>query len=333
MNGTKTFFAMVFMLLAVTAFAVAAEQNESNDIEQEKILNNSMQVRYEHLECKIVFTNDQIVLLNEYLPEDNGLMVYKEILEDDLNELKDLLDERNRTVFDDYITDTLRPDLVNATQALNNVKKDFRKYNITVEHKEEIKNMLKALKDNYSACISDKARKIAEIHKKHYELTDYRWQNIIRNMNKLNISTEQLEEIRALLQDQEQRLDDAIETGNQTFIREVLAQIRAEHQHLWANFEISRLNGYMNKIGPMAEKYGMGEKMNQMRQHLSEMENYTAQGHKFKEGEGRMVWQELRDTSMDMREASKEILKQRVQEQKDLREANKNMNNGSRGRK
>ena len=308
MNKTILLFAVALLL---TGFALADTTDNTTD----DMGRNALDVRYAHLSCKVDFTGKQLELFNG-INDSIGLLDKKETLDNELSNLKSILDDGNSTAFDKYVEETLRPSMQDATKALNAFKANISRQNLTAEEKTTLRNYLNGLRNDYSSCVSDKQEKMARLMIKFYDRTDNRWDDIIKHLKNSNITTTDLEKIKTELEAQKVKLQEAIDSGNATLIKETIKEIQDTNQKLWARFEIGKLNGYMKKLGKMAEKYGLGEKIKNIQDKLDNLDNYTGPGNKYGPGERTHVWQEIYRAGKDMRETSKEILQERINEQK-----------------
>jgi hypothetical protein len=240
-----------------------------------------------------------------------------------MDNLKTIRDSKNKTAFDSFVSTTLKDDFHDATSQLNDLKKDLRKYNATNTTKTELRNEFKTLQRDYSDCINNKDEAMAKVMLRYYQKTQDRWDAIIAKMQKRGISTEEINNLTDELHTLIQKLQDAIDSGNKTEMQKVVSDIRDEQLHLWARFQIYRLNGYINKISPVAKEYGKSGQMKDVEDKLDSIQKYTEKGYKYKEGDVDKVWSELQDASKELKDTSRDLLKENKQEIKDLKKSEK----------
>jgi hypothetical protein len=299
---------MLVMMLALTGVVMAEDNTTAtgNDTTQGQALS----VRYDNMQCKVVFTNTQIDLLQKYVSVDQT--ANKDKLTSDMTTLKAYVDNANKDGFDTYITDTLRPDLQKVSQDLTNVKKNFKQHNISNESKTALISELKDAKNVYSACVNDKEVKMANVMETHMENWNRQWGKIIGNMNKKNITMEDATALQAEINAKNEELKALIAEGNITKIRDFMKTYHDDQLHYAARFEIARLNGYKNKLAPLADKYNMTGEINDINKRIANAEKYAQPGYKFKEGEFNSTWENIRGAGQDIKDIAKGIAEQRV---------------------
>jgi hypothetical protein len=311
---------MLVMMLALTGVAIAETNDTDNTYAQ------ALNVRYEHLQCKVDFTVGQIELLEKYVPEavSDNLSSSKDKLDDDMDALKDHVDDGNKTAFDKYLGDTFRPDFQKATQELNNIKKNFKTYNVSNETKAKIVSDLKTLKEEYANCTSDKEIKMGTIMEKHMENWNKQWENVIERMKQKGMNTTDMETLIAEINAKNQELSALLYSKNITNLGVFIKGYRDEGLHYAARLELGKLKSYKGKLDPESIKYNLSGKDNNISKHIEKAEKYAQVGHKYQEGEFEYAWNEIRQANNDMKDMSKKVLQERAKER-----MNNNDNNGS----
>ncbi|MGV8087355.1 MAG: hypothetical protein ACP5N1_07020 [Candidatus Woesearchaeota archaeon] len=335
MNIIK-WFGMLAIMLAITGFVMAEETvSDARDASNELTTAHSqaLSVRYDHLQCKVDFTNKQIETASTNIPGVD-LTANKEELVQDMQELEIFVTEIDTEGFDEYINETLRPDLKNATDKLNEIKRNFRQYNLSDEVKDIIISDIKEAKEQYSECVSDKEVKMAQVMENHMEKWNEQLEKIIEKMNDRNITTANMTEIIAEINDRNVKLQELIANGNITVIREFMKEYRYSQFHYAARFEIARLNGYKEKLEPLAERYNMSEYLKNMDNKIMDAEKYAKEGYKYSEGERQKVWNNIKDAGQEIRATAKNINDERVKErQENINERSEQMRKISENRR
>jgi hypothetical protein len=129
-------------------------------------------------------------------------------------------------------------------------------------------------------------------------------------MNHKNLTVAELESIKAELNIAIQQLQDAINTGNSTNTKAALDSIREDKLHLWARFEVARLNSYMNKVEEIAAKHNRTDKINELKALNGKVQDYVTPGKAYDKGDREKVWNEIKSTSKELTVFSKELLKE-----------------------
>ncbi|MGV8150972.1 MAG: hypothetical protein ACP5NV_04555 [Candidatus Woesearchaeota archaeon] len=321
-------FFMIFAVLFIAILAVGVVNAEDDDdIDEDNssetiVQSNALIARFEHIQCKVEFTNTQLDIIYDHVDENDLLEDYKDELSDDLNELKELVDDNNKKGFDAYLEEEFRPDMHNATILLNDYKKNFLDFNLSSNETDTVKRLINDAKKEYSECVSDKEKKMTKALRQYYKFTDKKWKGIIGNMERFNVSVDDAKEIKDELESLIEDLDDAIDSGNETLIRQTLQKIHDAHLHLWARFEVQRFNAYADKLGPMADKYGQGQRIHEIKNRLKDVEESSRAGYPYQRGDVKKVWGELSNVNKELKDTGKDILKERMKER--LKDKDKN---------
>lgn len=304
-------FAFVAMLLVMSGLAFA-ETNESTD--DTDYYGRSLDLRYENLICKIDFTVGQIDVINDYV-NDTDADIIDELLDDkkelleDKDDLKDVYDGRNVTEFNDFVKEVLHPDFNATMYDLREFKDDYKTY-VDEEDREDFKNALTALNVEYKDCTGIKYREMSKLMDKYYKHKAKMWDQIIKSMQQRDLTTEEMEEVREKLLERLDDLEDAINSDDQARIAEQLRLMSEEHLQLWAKFHSGRLNSYLNRIEPAANKYGRSDEVQRIKTQLHKFDNLSNED---KEN-AKKVWSELRHNADDMKEMGKGMLRQRMED-------------------
>jgi len=299
---------------------VKAEEDVNESLSDDVIAANAIEVRYEHLKCKVEFTTTQIDLVDEYFGEDDNntlsgiidkLKDNKDTLNNDIDELKDITVKMD---FDEYAVKTLKPDMLEANQNLFDFKKYYKEHEFDNETKTEFRQELKDAVAAYSDCVNDKENKMNQLVLKHNKNIRNKWAKIADKLEKKNITISNLSAIKdeyaGLIDD----LEEAIDSGDKEQIKDAIQALKDANLHLWARFETSRLNGYLERLGPMAEKYNQGQQMKFVREKLNDVKPFLEKGYKYQEGDREKVRNALHDSGEKLKNMTKDMLKERLKE-------------------
>lgn len=324
-NNKYKIYVILMMFLATILFTslVYAESNIDNlnddlnnsdnitkiyDVDYYK--NRSLDIRYENLICKMDFVIGQIDIIYKYTNKSNisdniivNLLNDKQILIEDKEDLKDIYEERNLTLFNNFIRDVLNPDFNKTRYDLAKFKENYKMY-IPQENISSFRNELKILKDDYDLCKNSKYKDMSKLMNNYYKHNAKMWDQIIKSMKQRNLTTDEIEEVRETLLVRLKSLEDAINSGNQTAIAEQLRLMNEEHFRLWTKFHSGLLNSYLNRIEPAANKYGKSDDIKRLRDELKRYDD-------LKDDDKYKVRYELKKNADEMKNISKEILKEK----------------------
>ncbi len=311
MNIMK-WFGMLAIMLALTGF-VMAEGTDNNTDDLNDVQGQALNVRYDHLQCKVDFTNTQIDTLNKYVTQLDQ-SANKDVLVTDMNNLKVFVTANNKTEFDAYVTNTLIPDLNKASQDLSTVKTNFKQYNLSNETRTALISELTTAKKTYSACIADKEVKMSKVMEKHMEKWSDHLEQIMEKMDKKNITTENMTAIIAEMTAKHDQLQQLINSGNITKMKEFMKEYQDLQFHYAAKFEVARLNGYKDKLESLADKYNQSDKMKDIDKKIHDLENYTKEDYKSKGSEHKKVLDDIKALESSMKDTAKNINNERLKE-------------------
>jgi hypothetical protein len=303
-------YLFVAFILLFSAASVALADNNLNTTEG--INQQALNVRFDHLSCKVDFTNTQIDIIASDIPAAPELSADKSQLLSDMDQLDALRNSSNKTLFDTFVNQNLETDFNKTTSDIRTVKKNFNSYNLSNDTKTAFKNSVKDALSTYNTCINNQEVAMTKVLENTYKNTEDRWVNVIGNMDKKHLDTTQLNATLSELISRLQQFQVLINSGNTSLIKSTLQDMNNEHLHLWANFDTQRITGYIDRLGLMAvNDSNITSELDMMRQKLAGLSEYTAQGHKYQNGELEKVWSTLKDTSKDLTSASKEMLQNR----------------------
>jgi len=266
-------------------------------------------------------TNAQIELIEEYINTDvSGLIDAKEELDDYMDVLEGYVEDNNKTAFDTYLEETFRPNFNNVTKELNSIKKDFRKYNLSNDTKAEFVTDLKELVKEYSECTSDKELKMGKVMEKHMENWNKHYEQNIKKMGRNGLNITEMEAIIANMTARNAELQKLIESGNITKLKEFMEQYRNESMYFATKMEIEKLRSYKGGLNDESNRYNKTEKMRNIDKHLEDAEKYSQRnnGNDDQDDENdedyEDAWENIRGANDEMKNLSKDILRERERE-------------------
>jgi hypothetical protein len=316
-------FVLITMLVLISGIVVA-ENSTTNDTTD--YVGKSIDLRYENLVCNIDFTVGQIDVIREYTNDTNAeiidtLLSDKDILLTDKDTLNTVYDEKNSTLFNNFVSGTLHQDFNETASDLKEFKDNYKIY-VVEDDRTDFKNALTALKDEYVNCTNTKTVEMSNLMDQYYKHREGMWDQIIKSMNQRGLNTTEMNQTRTQLQNMLEQLQHTMNSGNQTQLREQLQTMKNENLQLWAKFHSGRLNSYLNRIEPAINQYGRSDEFNKIKAQLGQLENISDD--KSNRNEAKQMLTTLKDSADDMRNMSKDMLKQRVEDK-----INNPQNNGN----
>lgn len=324
----KNWIIGLVLVLALSG-TVLADNNSTNNSTGTNVTGNdtetygkALEVRYEHLICKVGFTSAQIELFDEYVATDlSGLEDSKETLNDYLEVLEGYVEDNNRTAFDKYLEETFRPEFNNVTRELNSLKRDFNRYNLSNSTRTEFIDDLKDLKEEYSDCVNDKELKMGRLMQRHMDNWNKQYMNNIRKMNRNGFNTTEMDAIIANMSARNAQLQALIESGNITKLKEFMEQYKEESMYFATKMEIEKLKTYKSRLDEESNKYNKTERVKNIDKHLEDAERYS-QRHQGDDQDTdnetdedyEDAWDNIKGANHEMKELSKEILRERARE-------------------
>lgn len=325
----KNWIVGLVLMLALTGTVIADNNTSNGNSTSTNVTDNdsdtygkALEVRYEHLTCKVEFTDAQIELFDEYVETDlSDLKDSKERLNDYLEVLEGYAEDNNKTAFDKYLEDTFRPEFNNVTKGLNTIKKDFNRYNMSNSTRTEFIDDLKDIREEYADCVSDKELKMGKLMQRHMDNWNNQYRNSIKKMSRNGLNTTEMDAIIANMSARNAELQALIESGNITKLREFMEQYREESMHFATKIEIEKLKSYRSQLNEESHRYNKTDRMNNIDKHLEDAERYTEryrgqddQDEDQDDEDYADAWENVRGANHEMKELSKDILKERARE-------------------
>jgi hypothetical protein len=317
--------AVITLSLGLAGIVIADEDTSivKNDTESNTIQGQALTVRYEHLICKVEFTDNQIDLLDNYL--DENISDLKDSSEE-LNEYTEILyghvQNNDKTAFNTYMESTIRPAFQEITTELNNIKNDFKEYNLSNDTKQEFLTDLKELRMEYASCVSDKETKMGKVMNKHLEHLNRQYGNSISKMMRNGLNTTEMDSIITQMRERNAELQSLIESGNITKLKEFMQKYKEETMYFATKMEIEKLKSYKAGMYSDTEKYNRMNEMRNIDNRLVEAEKQMQIGRNNSQGKDRCnecteydeSWENIKNANKEMKELSKEILAERARE-------------------
>ena len=304
---------LLVFLLATTIVHAEDEETEIEETEDAETINmQALNVRFDHLKCKVDLTNRQIDLIKEVFP-DADLTEHKDKLNADIDELSSIKDLGEKAAFDEYITTVLRPDFHEANSDIREIKANWSQYNNSDDQAAEFRDGIKAAVESYAECVGKKEKAMTRVMMNHLKYTETHWNRIIGTMQNRNMDTAKMEQIKEQLQARIAEIQQTISYNDTTRVRQRLDDAREHNLQLWANFERERLYGYLDKIEGATTNANRTNNIESVKSRLENIDRYVVQGYAYQRGDAVQVRAILGEASKELRQTSLEIAKERRQ--------------------
>lgn len=289
------------MLLSLSVLA------DSDDIKVNESRRNDYTARLMHINCRIQLTKTQ---LDIFSLANSNITSYKAPLDTDYVKLQELATALNHKEFDRYFTITFKDDLKNAVKAIRTEKSNIKKANITQEQKKNLKSLNKEAIAAFANCTSDADKEWSKSRAGYLNSWITKWNNIITKMKEKGYDTTEME---AVVADAQNTLLPAladVRNATKKDIRTTMEAARNLHLHLWARFEIARINSYLKSIEAEAALAGYTSEISAIKAKLDQASNTDVVGKKYKEGEFESVWSLIKDASKMLKDLNKKLREQ-----------------------
>ncbi|MDO8509092.1 MAG: hypothetical protein Q7S27_05410 [Nanoarchaeota archaeon] len=291
----------IAVLLVSSFFVIALETD--NGIEETK--RNDYNARLGHINCRVDLTNGQIDLLSDVDP---NLTMYKEKLDADYAKLKELADAMNHKEFSTYITTTFKENLKNSVMAVNKAKVDFRKSNLTSDEKKTVRDGNKKVIAEYADCINKADKDLSEKRTGHLTAWINKWNNVISKMKEKGHNTTEMELVVMDAQSKLMPILDTIKNASSKEARKTaMENARNLHLHLWARFEIARIESYLMSIEEEAVAKGFQTEVDAINARLDEAGKLAISGKRYKDGEFDTVWSAIKESAKMLKDLNKKL--------------------------
>jgi len=319
-NGWKSITIIFLFLFSIAGLAIA--DNTPNTALKTQVEGASLDTRFQHLSCDVNFTNSQIDSIITYIPSQPSISSDKDKLLSDMNSLQAIKDDPGKQAsdFSAFVSSTLRKDMNQATADIKNVKKNFRSYNLTNDTVASYKNDLTAEINTYRSCSENTQVSNGNVILKYYQTTETNWAQTIIQMGQKNVSITDVSAIDQEMKDAIQQLQTAINSNNGTAVQNAVQSISEERLHLFARFNIARINAYIIKVDPLAQQYNMSDSIDGLRQKFDNIGNLVAPGYKYAQGDMNNVWSTIKNVSKSLTDISKNIQLDRRKEMQQIRQ-------------
>lgn len=287
--------ALALLILTSAAFADEATRR------------NNLDARYLHLECRADLVKAQSGVLSKLVDSTPAA----DTVNSNMEKLREYADSGDIKGFNTYARTTLTTSFKTYSSRLITARNAYKDMNRTQLQKRE--GLVRAVSDwrtainAFSDCNSNARRRIADVRAQQITNAIEDWNKVTEDMKAKGLNTTAQEEVIsdaerliALIQEAQQITDDAEFNAK-------VEEIRQLHLHLWARFNIAKIESYLQKIEPQAIEAGETEPVRQIKSLLSSSKVMAAKGDKYAEGEFEQTWQNIRQAGEKLKEQAKSL--------------------------
>ncbi len=258
-------------------------------------------LKYGLIECRI----NSLISLVEYGQENANVSGGDEIastLSGDLTTLKAYADSKDRKGFNDFMKDALRNDMRNAVLYLKDVKRGSMRGN------RGNNSNASSTKDYFDLVVKERAECLQgvalEFAKKQVDEIEGRVNDMNKTIGALrnkSVNTTKMEMVEKEAEENLDELKDAVEGGNVSEIQEKVKELREEHLHIWARFQIEKLEAILDTVDEDAISKGYSSDVDAITALIDGAESKVQVGSAYEPSEFEQVKSDLRNAHMKLR--------------------------------
>ncbi|MFH1222611.1 MAG: hypothetical protein V1492_06025 [Candidatus Micrarchaeota archaeon] len=283
----------IFVLLLLTVFAFAAPPVSLQEL---------MDKKYDMVSCRVT-------LLTTLLDQAPGYNVTVDSsvspkLTSDLAALKSAADSGSKTDFRS-VMDSLRADAKDALSTLRDAKRQLAQQ--PNEVKEQARSDFTAAKQTETDCLQIAALDFAKSEVADAQYFRDHGQDIVNNMSAKGYDTSKMQEVLVDVDAQIAALQNAINAGDLTALKDMREQIRGEHMHARARFAIERDRAILNAVKDSAVEKGYSSDVDQINSLLDSAATKASKGRPYEEGEFQQTWDQIKQANQLLRDLIRKI--------------------------
>jgi len=267
---------------------------------------NDFNARLQHISCKIDLTKKQIDLLSTVNLE---LSAYKDKLDADYTKLKEFAEAFNQKEFNGYLTTIFKDNLKDAAKNIREAKRDYKRTNMTKEDKKQLRENHKKLEGEFAECINNAEKLRVDNRIDYLNRWVTRWNAQIEKMKEKGYDTTEME---AVVKDATDKLSptlEAIKNSTKDNRKILMDNARNLHLHLWARFEIARINSFFKSMENDAVVAGLQTDIEAIKAKLDEASKLAVEGKRYAPGEFETTWNAIKDAAQMLKKLNKDSKK------------------------
>jgi hypothetical protein len=330
---TKTkWYAIFFMALvcllfgAMTATAANDASSAKKDARGEEI-----SARYKNLECRVNLGLAQADIIDKYT-NISGIDTKIAKVRSDLVTMKGYADSGNTTLFNDFMKNTVKADVDDLQRSIQEFYKGFKSQNLTNETRTALKADWKDAISDFADCNGEARRDVVSAREKFMDEQINEWNQVKENFRVRGFDVRDMDSIDADAERLNELLGQALNSTSDADFKAKIEEARQLHLHLWARFQIAKLDSYLTKLEPLADKANMTVQVTEIRALLTEATELALPEKAYSEGDFKATWEKIKlaseklnDLAKNLRDDAKGQRQEKNQQLKDQRQENRDL--------
>jgi len=295
MNGLKLMF-------AIFAFSMLTMAQGTDDNAKEA-KNDWMVAKGNQLECRATFYTSLLsdakefgsnVSIDEVIATING----------HVTELKAAAANGDRKGFVDLMA-SLSQDSKDTVMKYTEIKKEIRK---NKELHTKLRESFVEKKQEMSTCLRENALQLGKAQADY--ITDWRAKQLerIKKLQDRGVDTSSMSEVLSEADEKASELNDAVSTGDGDKVIEKEKEIRQQHLHIWARYNIAQISAVLARMTEPAKAAGLEADVNSINALLTDASAKVKEGIPYEDGEFQKVVSDLKDAAKKLRELYKKLV-------------------------
>ncbi|MDO8554017.1 MAG: hypothetical protein Q7S22_04375 [Candidatus Micrarchaeota archaeon] len=291
---------IIFTLLLFGTLCFAVETVPSNSLKA-----NIFEMQYEKVACRADFytaTLDSV--------QNSGLNVsvdqLKSLIDMHKEALKVAADNEDSRAFNDALK-LLQDDSKQLIITYANLKNVIPRGVAGKEIKTKLKQDFNSNMDTRNSCIKDTSIVLGKVQLEYVKNWKESAETTVENLKAKGVDTSKMEEIISDLQLKIDTMDDVLATDDVNQIEIARKNIREEHLHIWARFQIARVDALLGAIESKATEKGLTVQVQEIRTLLSDADSKVTVGKAYDEGEFQQVQETLKQAVTKLRSLFKSV--------------------------
>jgi hypothetical protein len=270
--------------------------------EEKKIAKgNELEARYSHLVCKINLGIAQSENLADYTSAETLTDLNDKIISD-LEILNGYVELGDVTAFNTYERTTFNPDVKSLQDLIKSLTQNIKALNLSDEEKKSIRDSWKESVSAYSECNSESKKEIVFARSNFIDEQINEWNDAIKAAILAGVDATEMESIVNEAEELSNLLDQAANATTDDQMKSNIEEIRDLHLHLWARFNIAKVDAYLTLVEQQANDSGMQNDVAEIRQLLDEASAKAQPGKVYGDGDFQATWQNIKDASNKLRQ-------------------------------
>ena len=302
----KKISVLIISFLLLASFALADSDDASY-----------LATKTDRISCTLDFHTAVISDLSSKISQASGLSTWLTTLNNDKAKLQSLASAGNQTNFKAFVQVALRNDLKSADEAVRDVRKNFKEYNVTKEVRTSLRDSFKADQTNFADCVKQNDLKVAQHKVDYYTKALDKRQDQVNKLAARNISTAEMSSIisqaRVAIVTP---LQNAANSGDASQAQAAFKQyclwsgcINGTNFHFAAKFEQARLSALLAKVTPMANAAGLSGDVSIVQTEIdaSKTALNSVGTASYGEGDKEPIWAHLKSATEDFKKLLKDL--------------------------